>query len=1432
LPLHDFFVALKKNNFLVTPEQITDANRIISQYASAVKNEQELCHYLSPVFANSQEEQLQFREIFDEFYTPRAEKIAAKALKVAAPADKPGRFKKHGWKYLFGFLLVAAIAMWVISIIPPRKEPAISDLSITANTHLSDPEFKTSTNRPAGKQLDLQWVINDSIEDVTLRSKVDWGDGSAMDSLDHHIYKTEGIYTLTGYVDIFWRGKFQYSDTLRTVIDICFNPASIIISSSLTGDSVKLNEEAIFDAQINGPVPDSLNWRSMIPMKSAEISSVTKKGNTRYSQRFYEEGEVTLQCTAFYGTTGSSCITTSTVTFTVYDPAPKPRISFHPATNANKIRFRQRVLPFWFYMAGILAVISLALSVFFSLRWNRTRKKAPGGSGKAIRQYDEMRRSFSGKTGSVDIPFAGKNYLPLPEPELGDVARFMRRRISDDATYMHVQKTISKAIRNAGFFDPVMDTRMQQSEFLVLIDTRHDNDQQVKLFEFLLDLLKKQNVFVEKYHFRNEPLLCYRDTDNETISLEKLSEKYPEHILLILGNGHQLIDPDYLVFKQSYRGLLSRWSYKAVMTPVSCSDWGNKEKKILLPEIPVFPVDLPGLELMMHKLFGEEVNILAELYQHSDAFYETETVDFEDKDELAEYCNGAEWACVPGARPYDNILFQWIAALAVYPKLKWELILATGKAILDQYGCPEQLNYTNLLRITRISWMKAGKMPDYLRLNLLKELSKENEITAREIILSMLNEIPAAELNRDHFAFEEKETQRLINEFNLYACNPVKYAAYKESHDLFARMHLNGELTDLTVKTYLDNNDLGWKTLISADAKTPSGGPDPEKVRLTDYLGHPAGKNSWLNRIYLWAASIASLLFVFSVLGLILFTILHLTGSFRLSPFTHTKDFNKNILFNYVQPADDSLRKDLVLTVDTTEITLTHGNAKSKGTDETGTVMTLVADSSFKQVTISWNGKDLLDTLVQITHDSYTIEVLPALPDTTKTEKSSAHPSVLFIIPELCMDGTEGRFHAVVTNIDPAIKIRDSIDKERAKPQLKFDNDCLDRIAIGSKVDKNLADRIIKGFYKLALNLEYDGKDRNAVIPGANEIIIYNSKLAQVDQKPVVFIQVSSDSLVSGANRFRDRLGLFGFTVRPVEVKGNNFSSGIYYYSPQMEKYAMAINVEFARQYRGMQAKVQQVNSPDPRFANENSILVRIQKSDKKVLDGTNVTQVQYWNKDGSVIGDFYVNPKTGQWEEYNNDPVNYGKTKYYNLYSRDKDKIILVSATEKLSIHIELNRKKIMLHEDPNARELYEIVRISDDPKPVLSNFPRPVEVDSSKQVLTEFTYKNIYFATGSNKLLAQSLRRLDDIVRIMLDNPSYKLDVASHTDDQGQDVLNLQLTQQRAESVKAYLVSKGIDAGRITAIGYGESRPVADNRTAAGRARNRRTELTLKTD
>jgi len=107
--------------------------------------------------------------------------------------------------------------------------------------------------------------------------------------------------------------------------------------------------------------------------------------------------------------------------------------------------------------------------------------------------------------------------------------------------------------------------------------------------------------------------------------------------------------------------------------------------------------------------------------------------------------------------------------------------------------------------------------------------------------------------------------------------------------------------------------------------------------------------------------------------------------------------------------------------------------------------------------------------------------------------------------------------------------------------------------------------------------------------------------------------------------------------------------------------------------------------------------------------------------------------------------------------------------------------------------------------------------------------TLDNIYFDFGKSDIKKESYPELDKIVKLLFDNSGIKIEISAHTDNVGSDDYNLKLSQARAESVLNYLVMNGIQGNRLTAKGFGSSKPIADNGTEQGRQKNRRVEFKI---
>jgi OOP family OmpA-OmpF porin len=127
--------------------------------------------------------------------------------------------------------------------------------------------------------------------------------------------------------------------------------------------------------------------------------------------------------------------------------------------------------------------------------------------------------------------------------------------------------------------------------------------------------------------------------------------------------------------------------------------------------------------------------------------------------------------------------------------------------------------------------------------------------------------------------------------------------------------------------------------------------------------------------------------------------------------------------------------------------------------------------------------------------------------------------------------------------------------------------------------------------------------------------------------------------------------------------------------------------------------------------------------------------------------------------------------------------------------------------------------------PAPVVKE--KVIITESDRKVVAD-AIRNLEFDVNKATIRPKSYPTLNRVADL-LKNKNFSLRLAGHTDSQGSDAHNMALSKDRAESIKAYLVSEGVNASRVEATGYGETQPIASNKTAAGRQKNRRVEFSL---
>ncbi|HVX52292.1 MAG TPA: OmpA family protein [Chitinophagaceae bacterium] len=146
------------------------------------------------------------------------------------------------------------------------------------------------------------------------------------------------------------------------------------------------------------------------------------------------------------------------------------------------------------------------------------------------------------------------------------------------------------------------------------------------------------------------------------------------------------------------------------------------------------------------------------------------------------------------------------------------------------------------------------------------------------------------------------------------------------------------------------------------------------------------------------------------------------------------------------------------------------------------------------------------------------------------------------------------------------------------------------------------------------------------------------------------------------------------------------------------------------------------------------------------------------------------------------------------------------------------VNRKGYLFYSD-----VYRLKEKAADSTYIKNIQLQPVAVNET------LALKNIQFDLNSYQLKPVSLTELDKLLQLLTDNPTMHVQISGHTDNIGSDADNLVLSTNRAKAVADYLISKGIEPGRLTWKGYGATKPIADNNTEEGRAKNRRTEFTV---
>jgi len=798
LPMGQLFYLLYSNGFAVKPDDYIEMLKITERFGS--QQIDETARWICPIIATSEMEQTRFYNVIEQY----------KKLNTAQAGAK--KEKKNNTRRLITGAALLILALLLLVLFLTRGNEVYS---------LNETNTERSVEKGTALLLDASLLLRNHPED-TSRIQFAWqfeDSSKATGAKVSHVFNNSGDYLVKRLFTSKTLSLSKQSDSL--LVHVCNDLPKISIS--MPDSAVTVQEYINLAANVDA-APGTVSYYQW----TVNDSSFKTRTPLAENLVFAKKGDYPVSCEAVVGTVHSPCSAIDREVIHVQDKGLHFTSSFSLAKPGNYTA--KAKLKGW---VTLLLLLPAATALLYSLVQQKLKKTA------AVKNREA---AAAPNKGPYDIPFEQNDIkLIQQERELRRTLVQMRYKAEEETLVLSVPATISSIIRSGGSPQLVFAPLAQQQQYLILIDRTNPRNMLTWLFAYLARTIADDGIPCHVFYY-DKNFVCSNNTFPGGLTLQRLAEIHSNAILIIAGKAQELVYSAYPVIEEKFLRELNRWQSKAIITSTPVLDWAIKEK-VLQEYMILVPADLPSLQKIIPALREKIKPPTNQLETTDTANYSLRNTDFLEVADLKSYLNN------------DEMMFQWLCAICIYPRLKWEVLVEIGKAILDKYGAPEKLNYSNLLKLCRISWMQQGVFPQTTRLDLLKQLTIENELCARECLLHMLNYANSIFEERGRFFEEEKKRQQLTNQFILHASNNTRYPQYAASREAFKKIWKDNAILDMPVKKYLEKSgNESWQTPVSNGN---------ESVGLSAYFNTQEARENKTSRTKRGvAASLAALLTV------------------------------------------------------------------------------------------------------------------------------------------------------------------------------------------------------------------------------------------------------------------------------------------------------------------------------------------------------------------------------------------------------------------------------------------------------------------------------------------------------------------------------------------------------------------------------------------
>jgi len=721
-----------------------------------------LKYRLAPIFATNETEQEQFYGIFGDYIKEISKVETFKKPNLLTEELPPEREPLKWYEKIplwLWMVTILGLAILVGLQVIKKKDPIKTECKfqiLQKEIAIGDTlKVNNQTNHDTSRSVHYSWEIKDGYSGAVEHR-------SEKKDLKQEITKVKkGKHQkhvhLTVY-DTSAEGHYIKETIIDSFKVICQNrPALLVIKTDFNGGFIDIDETIQFSLKDTPEKNVRYEWDFG--------DGKTKQVGTKHSYKYEEEGVYKITVRASKDTLGF-CETIFEKSIAVgKQQAP---LTFK-APIADEVTPTISFSKLLWCLFGLLPF--LAWAFYF---WRENKAKAERLAAEQARKKaaaEKVQKDLASTFAAPDkapyfIPYQNNDGLIRMATETYRMADILRARQEGLRMELDIPTTIQQTIEKGGFPEVAFRQSTMPSEYLFLLDEKEENSHQKRLFQFLTQFLRDKDIHLEVFWYREQLHHFWNKQTPKGIKLEGLRRAYPDHKLVMMGDGHSLLKSygGENLLRPEFSAFIAAWKHRVLLTPQPVSSWTYREQ-VLSDLILPFPADITGFKTALPYLDMDQ----EELAEQIPAFDKWET--FLRKDPPQPDVNYKKWRKLKDYKKYlanRADLYRWLCALAVHPHPNWELTIAIGRA-LETEQTP-LVTYDNLLVLSHIPWLQGQDLPPKIRTELLKELNRLDpaaEPKARKAVQAALNNEAVKKEITDSHANYEWQSETVFQQFAL-----------------------------------------------------------------------------------------------------------------------------------------------------------------------------------------------------------------------------------------------------------------------------------------------------------------------------------------------------------------------------------------------------------------------------------------------------------------------------------------------------------------------------------------------------------------------------------------------------------------------------------------------------------------------------------------